>query len=132
MNARLAIALVLAPLACLAVSSCGGGGSAASSQKPAGIPHRLGLQLAGRTSAVELRLNSGDTCAALDQATNLERSEAAAIASGQIPAPLRRELLRSTEALVAQIQCNPPPPPSPADHHHHKHGPKKHGNGEGD
>jgi hypothetical protein len=122
MNARTAIALAVAPLACIAMAGCGGGGTAASSDRAAAIPHLLGLQLVGRTSAVEASLNAGDQCTALEQATKLQQAEASAIAAGQIPAELRATLLDSTQALAAQIHCTPPlkhPPPPGHDHHHH-------------
>lgn len=125
MTVRSAIALVAAPLACFALTGCGGGGSAASSDRPAAIPHQLGLQLVGRTSAVEASLNSGDECAALEQGSKLRQAEADAIAAGKIPVELQAELVDSTQALIAQIHCTPPP------HHHHHHD-KKHGDGGGD
>jgi hypothetical protein len=127
MTVRSAIALVAAPLACLALTGCGGSGSAASSDRPAAIPHQLGLQLVGRTSAIEASLNSGDECAALEQGTKLQQAEADAIAAGKIPVELRAELVDSTAALIAQINCTPPKPPTK--HHHHD---KKHGDGGGD
>jgi len=126
MSVRSAIALVAAPLACLAVAGCGGGGAAASRDAPA-IPHQLGLQLVGRTSAVEASLSSGDQCAALQQASGLRQAEQDAIAAGRIPAVLRAPLVESTQALIDQIHCAPPPHPKPHHEEHHK----KHG-GEGD
>jgi hypothetical protein len=128
MSVRSAIALVAAPLACFALTGCGGSGSAASGDRPAAIPHQLGLQLVGRTSAIEASLKSGDECAALEQGTKLQQAEADAIAAGKIPVELRAELVDSTQALIAQIRCTPPKPPA---HHHHTHD-KKHGDGGGD
>jgi hypothetical protein len=128
MTVRSAIALVAAPLACFAMTGCGGSGAAASSDRTAAIPHQLGLQLVGRTSAVEASLNSGDECAALEQGTKLQQAEADAIAAGKIPVEMRAQLVDSTQALIAQIHCTPPKPPP---HHHHDHG-KKHGEGGGD
>ncbi len=121
MNARTAIALVVAPLACIAMAGCGGGGTAASSERAPAIPHLLGLQLVGRTSAVEASLRAGDQCTALERATKLQQAEATAIAAGQIPVALRATLLDSTHALAAQIHCTPPVkhPPPPGHHHHH-------------
>jgi hypothetical protein len=127
MTVRSAIVLVAAPLACFALAGCGGSGTAASSDRPAAIPHQLGLQLVGRTSAVEASLNSGDECAALEQGTKLQQAEADAIAAGKIPVELRAELVDSTKALIAQVHCAPPKPP--AKHHHHG---KKHGDGGSD
>jgi hypothetical protein len=127
MTVRSAIALVAAPLACFALAGCGGSGTAASSDRSAAIPHQLGLQLVGRTSAVEASLNGGDECAALEQGTKLQQAEADAIAAGKIPVGLRAELVDSTKALIAQIHCTPPKPP----HHHHHHD-NKHGDGGGD
>jgi hypothetical protein len=127
MIVRSAIALVAAPLACFALTGCGGSGTAGSSDRPAAIPHQLGLQLVGRTSAVEASLNSGDGCAALEQASKLQQAEADAIAAGKIPVELRAELVESTRALIAQIHCTLPKPPP----HHDNHG-KKHGDGGGD
>src|SRR5438034_5844749 len=95
MSVRSAIGLLAAPLACLAVAGCGGGGAAASSAGPA-IPHQLGLQLAGRTSAVEASLRGGDQCTALQQASELQQSEQDAIAAGRIPAELQAPLVDST------------------------------------
>ena len=129
MTVRSAIALVAAPLACVALTGCGGSGTAASSDRPAAIPHQLGLQLVGRTSAVEASLNSGDDCAALEQGSKLQQAETDAIAAGKIPVELRAELVDSTRTLIAQIHCTPPK--APPRHHHHHH-PKKHGDGEGD
>ena len=128
MNARSAIAQAVVLLACLA-AGCGGGGASPSSGESPAIPHDVGLQLAGRTSAVEASLNRGDACAALDQAMSLERAEADAIATGQIPSQLRAALVSSTRTLVAEIPCVKPPPAAKPPHHHHNHG---HGNGEGD
>jgi hypothetical protein len=127
MTVRSAIALVAAPLACVALTGCGGSGSVASSDRPAAISHQLGLQLVGRTSAVEASLNSGDDCAALEQGTKLQQAEADAIAAGKIPVGLRAELVDATNALIAQIHCTPPKPP----HHHHHHD-NKQGDGGGD
>ncbi len=116
-------------MACVALTGCGGSGTAASSDRPAAIPHQLGLQLVGRTSAVEASLNSGDECAALEQGTKLQQAEVDAIAAGKIPVELRAELVDSTQALIAQIHCTPPNPPPL--HHHHDRG-EKHGDGGGD
>ena len=127
MSVRSAIGLLAAPLACLAVAGCGGGGAAASSAAPA-IPHELGLQLVGRASAVEASLSSGDQCAALRQATTLQRAEQDAIAAGRIPAALQQPLVDSTQSLIDQIHCKPPAP-KPHDHEHHG---KDNGKGEGD
>jgi hypothetical protein len=127
MTIRSAIALVAAPLACFAMTGCGGSGTAGSSDRPAAIPHQLGLQLVGRTSAVEASLISGDECAALEQGNKLQQAEADAIATGRIPVELRAELVGATRALITQIHCTPPKPP----HHHHDHG-KKNGDGGGD
>jgi len=127
MSVRSAIGLLAAPLACLAVAGCGGGGAAASSAAPA-IPHALGLQLVGRTSAVQASLSSGDQCKALQQASMLQRAEEDAIAAGRIPAELQAPLVDSTRSLIDEIHCTPP---APKPHHHENHG-KDHGNGEGD
>jgi hypothetical protein len=129
MSVRSAIALVAAPLACLAVAGCGGG-AAGSSDAPVAIPHQLGLQLVGRTSAVEASLSSGDQCTALHQASGLQQAEQDAIAAGRIPAELQAPLVDSTQALIDQIHCAPAPPKPPKPHHHDDHN-KKHG-GEGD
>jgi hypothetical protein len=126
MSIRSAIALVAAPLACLAVAGCGGGGTAASTGAQAAIPHQLGLQLVGRTSAVEASLSIGDQCTALQEASGLQQAEEDAIAAGRIPAELQAPLVDSTQALIDQIHCTPPP----KQHHQEDHG-KNHG-GEGD
>jgi hypothetical protein len=123
MNVRSAIALVAAPLALIAVGGCGGGGASSSTASSAAIPHSLGLQLVGRTSAVEASLKTGDQCRALDQARLLQRAESDAIAAGRIPVELRAALVGSTQALLVEIHCTPPPAPPapPAPHHHHEH-----------
>jgi hypothetical protein len=129
MNPRATLAILAVSLACLSLTACGGG-QAASSASAAGIPHRLGLQLVGRASAVEASLNRDDQCAALSQVTRLEEAEATAIADGHIPLELQAPLVSSTKALAGQITCTPPKPPKPSGHDHHHH--PKHGDGQGD
>jgi hypothetical protein len=133
MKPRSAIALCVAPLACLALAGCGGGQAASTARTPL-IGHELARQLAGRASAVEASLNRRDGCRALQQATALKQAEADAISAGQIPIALRAPLVSSTQTLVRQIQCVPPPPnpPAPRHHHHHDHHHKPHGHKEGD
>lgn len=91
------------------------------------IPHQLGLDLVGRTSAVEASLSIGDQCTALREASGLQQAEQDAITAGRIPTALQAPLVDSTQALIDQIHCKPPP----SKRHGQGDQGKKHG-GEGD
>ena len=78
--------------ASLAVSSlvvllagCGGGGQAERTTPEPRLPGAVAHRLAARADRIASRLDAGDTCGALTQATALPSEVTAAINAGRIP-----------------------------------------------
>jgi hypothetical protein len=98
--------------AVLALAACGGGD--ARPEEP-GLPRALAERLAEESEAIAARLDAGDTCAAAEQADALKDQAETAIAAGDVPPELQRELMRAVEGLVNTVNCPQPPPPPPPD-----------------
>lgn len=84
----------------LLAAGCGGG-------EP-GLPSGLAEQLAARSDSAAAQLESGEFCAARENAAALQSRAITAINSGQVPADLQEELLGSVNALLEGISCTPP------------------------
>ena len=129
MRAHRSIGLLLC--GCL-LAGCGSGGTQTSSQSRPLIPAGVGTLLASRADALATSLDGGDPCAAVPQVQQLQQAVSAAVAAGQVPAPLRAQLVDATAAVATSVKCQPPKPPTKKDDHPHKHHPHGNGNGQGD
>ena len=85
----------------LLAAGCGGGGEP-------GLPSDLAAQLGALTESAAAQLESGEFCAAREDAAALQSRSIEAINEGQVPADLQEELLGSVNALVEAISCTPP------------------------
>jgi hypothetical protein len=97
-------------LASLALIAGGCGASDESALQQPLLPPVLADELAARSDRIAQTLARGDECGADAQADELRRAATAAVDSGRVPRPLRRELLDAVAALADQIACTPPAP----------------------
>jgi hypothetical protein len=97
-------------LASLALIAGGCGASDESALQQPLLPPVLADELAARSDRIAETLARGDECGADAQADELRRAATAAVDSGRVPRPLRRELLDAVTALADQIACTPPAP----------------------
>jgi hypothetical protein len=74
----------------------------------------VGTELAAQTTAVEEALAAGDDVRARAEADALVAAVRAAIDRGDVPAPLRDELLAAAERLASLVPAPEPPAPAPA------------------
>ena len=86
----------------LVLLACGCGG------EERGLPTELATQLAARGDSTAARLESGDACAAREDATALQKQAIRAINAGRVPPDLQEELLGLANALLEDISCTPP------------------------
>ena len=102
----------------VALAGCGGGDDPAT--RPVLSPE-VGGELAAHTTDVEEALAAGDSARARVEADELLAAVRDAIDRGDVPAPLRDELLNAAERLASLVPepeppaPPPPPPPPPAD-----------------
>ncbi len=74
----------------------------------------MGTELTAQTTAVEEALAEGDDVRARAEADALVAAVRAAIDRGDVPAPLRDELLAAAERLASLVPAPEPPAPAPA------------------
>lgn len=101
--AGLAISVVLAALA---VSACGSGEEATTTQPPP-LSAATADQLAKLSERVADELDAGNTCHAAHTADDLS----SAVGEANLAASLRPAVEEVTTQLVDEVNCPPPPPP---------------------
>lgn len=76
----------------------------------------MASQLADRSDAVAVKLDTGDPCGALADAESLQQQTIAAVNAGRVPPRYQEELTAAVGALAASIPCpvTPPAAPDPA------------------
>jgi hypothetical protein len=92
----------------LASAGCGGG-----TDGPA-LPPDVGAELATAAGDVTAALEAGNPVAAQAEAAELLAAVEAALATGEVPRPLAREVRRGAQRLAALVEAAQPPPPAPA------------------
>lgn len=120
--------LVAALLVALTLSGCGSNSEQRAAPPPR-LPPTLAANLAARSDGVAQALAAGDSCTALNRATQLQRETIDAINSRRVPAAFQEHLGSSVTDLVSRIQCVTVEEP----HDRGKHrGKDKKGKGDGD
>ena len=94
----------------LLAAGCGG----AEGEPPPALPPDVGTALASATGEVTAALEAGDPVLAQAEATELLAAVEAALATGEVPRPLAREVRRGAQRLAALVEAAQPPPPAPA------------------
>jgi hypothetical protein len=90
------------------LAGCGGGGQAERTTPQPRLPKAEARLLAARADRIASRLDAGDTCAALAQATALRSEVTAAINAGRIPQAFLETLSSSVNGLVERVgACRP-------------------------
>jgi hypothetical protein len=90
------------------VAGCGGGGQAERTTPQPRLPKAEARLLAARADRIASRLDAGDACAALAQATALRSEVTAAINAGRIPQAFLETLSSSVNGLVERVgACRP-------------------------
>ena len=99
----------LAASSCLVLlAGCGGSGQVERTTPPPKLPGAVAHQLAARADRIASRLDAGDTCGALTQATALRSEVTAAINAGRIPQAFLEPLSSSVNGLVGRVgSCQP-------------------------
>ena len=87
----------------LAAAGCGSG----EPQPAPRLPAEVAAALAARSDAVAQRLEQGDACGARAEAEALQSDTITAVNTGRVPARYQEELVSSTAALIAAIDCVP-------------------------
>ena len=105
MSGRFATWLAAAGCA-LTLAGCGGGSEQTSSEPV--IPAPVADDLAGQSEAIAASLEGGDVCGAAQQADDLNKAVNDAVAKGQIPSALQRELQNVVSELVNNVNCEEP------------------------
>ena len=105
MSGRFATWLAAAGCA-LTLAGCGGGSEQTSSEPV--IPAPVADDLAGQSEAIAASLEGGDVCGAAQQADVLNDAVNDAVAKGQIPSALQRELQNVASELVNNVNCEKP------------------------
>jgi hypothetical protein len=90
----------------LTLAGCGGGSEQTSSEPV--IPAPVADDLAGQSEAIAASLEGGDVCGAAQQADDLNKAVNDAVAKGQIPSALQRELQNVVSELVNNVNCEEP------------------------
>jgi hypothetical protein len=101
---RLAIPVALAALA---LSACGSGDQATSTQQPPPLAAATADRLAKLSERVASEIDAGNTCHAAHSADDL----AAEVEDSDLPATLRPGVEEVSGRLVDEVNCPPPPPP---------------------
>ncbi len=114
-------------LAAAVLAGCGGHPARRSAPPPPKLPRTLAQRLANLSDAVAQKLDTNDQCGANALATQLQSQTLAAVATGQVPRPLRGPLTDAEANLVTRIHCKPPTPPE----HGKEHGEGKHNGHDG-
>jgi hypothetical protein len=90
------------------LAGCGGGGQAERTTPQPKLPGVVAHQLAARADRIASRLDAGDTCGALAQATALRSEVTVAINTGRIPRAFLEPLSSSVNGLVGRVgSCQP-------------------------
>ena len=90
------------------LAGCGGSGQAELTTPQPKLPGVVAHQLAARADRIASRLDAGDTCGALTQATALRSEVTAAINAGRIPQAFLEPLSSSVNGLVGRVgSCQP-------------------------
>jgi hypothetical protein len=90
------------------LAGCGGGGQAERTTPQPRLPKAEARLLAARADRIASRLDAGETCAALAQATALRSEVTAAINAGRIPQAFLETLSSSVNGLVERVgACRP-------------------------
>lgn len=89
----------------LVVAGCGG------AEEKATLPPEVGSELAAAAGDVTAALEAGDPATAQAEAAELLAAVEAALAHGDVPRPLAREVRRGAERLAALVDAAQPPPP---------------------
>ena len=99
----------LAASSCLVLlAGCGGGATAERKTPPPKLPGAVAHQLAARADRIASRLDVGDTCGAVAQATALRSEVTAAINADRIPQAFLEPLSSSVNGLVGRVgSCQP-------------------------
>ena len=92
----------------LVLAGCGGQEPRESGPR---IDGAAASQLAERSDEIARLLDAGDVCGAAHAADELKASAESEIADGSVPAALANELVSNAQALVDEVNCEPPPPP---------------------
>ena len=99
--------MFIALAAALACSACGGSGQR-SAEEPR-LPPALASDLAERSDAIAAALDAGDVCGAAGLADELKNAVDSAVASGQVPPELQRELEGAALELQNGVNCTAEP-----------------------
>lgn len=90
------------------VAGCGG-----AEEERATLPPEVGSELAAAAGDVTAALEAGDPATAQAEAAELLAAVEAALADGDVPRPLAREVRRGAERLAALVDAAQPPPAPP-------------------
>lgn len=90
------------------VAGCGG-----AEEERATLPPKVGSELAAAAGDVTAALEAGDPATAQAEAAELLAAVEAALADGDVPRPLAREVRRGAERLAALVDAAQPPPAPP-------------------
>lgn len=90
------------------VAGCGG-----AEEERATLPPEVGSELAAAAGDVTAALEAGDPATAQAEAAELLAAVEAALADGDVPRPLAREVRRGAERLAALVDAAQPPPVTP-------------------
>lgn len=96
-------ALLTASSCALLLSGCGGGDEPERVAPRPRLATAVAERLAAKSDRVAARLDAGDTCGALAQATALRTEVTAAINTHRVPLALLEPLSSSVNELVARI-----------------------------
>lgn len=101
-------ALVAASSCLLLLAGCGGKDAVERTTSQPRLPEVVAHQLAARAEQIASRLDAGDTCGALAQATALRSELTVAINAHRIPTAFLEPLSSSVNGLVGRVgTCQP-------------------------